>query len=384
MTTRTTTLRLLIAAGGTGGHVLSSVAVIEELRKREYPVEMLWVGSHGGVERDIAHSHGVPFVAIQTGKLRRYLSAKTVTDMLRIPIGVVQAWRHVRAFRPDVIFSTGGAVSVPTVVAGARTAPVITHEQTAQVGIANRTAARFAKRFAVAFEETAAIARNHHAHVVITGNPVRASLADGDKARGWEHFGLSPDLPVIFVTGGARGASPINQRIEALLPQLLERAQIVHQAGPSVANDDAARLRAMWDRWPADLRDRYGVQEFVGSEIADLYAITDLVIARAGAGTVSELAFLGMPAILIPLPGTWGDEQRKNARVLGNADAAIVLEQADATPERLRQEIAGLLDDPLRRNAMGANARRISRPDAAARLVDEIIGLAEYADGSTR
>jgi len=379
VTSPSTPLRLLIAAGGTGGHVLSAVAVIEELHHRGSPVEFLWVGSHGGVERDIAQSHGVPFVAIQTGKLRRYLSVQTVTDMLRIPVGIAQAWRQVRAFRPDVIFSTGGAVSVPTVVAGSRMAPVITHEQTAQVGIANRTAARFAQRFAVAFEETAEIARKHHEHVVITGNPVRASLAEGDKARGWEHFGLSPDLPVVFVTGGARGASPINQRVEALLPGLLDRAQVVHQTGPAVANDDAARLRRERDTWPVALQKRYVVQEFLGGEIADLYAITDLVIGRAGAGTVSELAYLGMPAILIPLPGTWGDEQRKNARVLGNADAAVVLEQTDATPERLGREIAALLGDVMRRNAMSANAKRIARPDAATRLVDEILGLAEYA-----
>jgi UDP-N-acetylglucosamine--N-acetylmuramyl-(pentapeptide) pyrophosphoryl-undecaprenol N-acetylglucosamine transferase len=374
-------LRLLIAAGGTGGHVLSAVAVIEELKKRGLPVEMLWVGSHSGVERDIALSHGVPFVAIQTGKLRRYLSIKTITDMLRIPVGIAQGWHQVRSFNPDVIFSTGGAVSVPTVVAGARRAPVLTHEQTAQVGIANRTAARFAERFAVAFEETAELARKHHEHVVITGNPVRASLAEGSKSTGWEHFGLSPDLPVVFVTGGARGASPINTRIETLLPALLEHTQIVHQAGPAVANDDAARLRRKSGSWPEHLRKRYVVREFLGPEIADLYAITDIVIGRAGAGTVSELAFLGMPSILLPLPGTWGDEQRKNARVLANADAAIVIEQNDATPERLRKEIVALLDDPLRRNAMGANAKKISRPDAATRLVDEILTLAEFGAG---
>ncbi|HVL25601.1 MAG TPA: glycosyltransferase, partial [Thermomicrobiales bacterium] len=242
-------------------------------------------------------------------------------------------------------------------------------------------AARFAQRFAVAFEETAEIARKHHEHVVITGNPVRASIAAGEKARGWAHFALSPDLPVVFVTGGARGASPINTRIEALLPALLERTQIVHQTGPAVANDDAARLRQKRESWPEHLQKRYAVQEFLGPEIADLYAITDLVIGRAGAGTVSELAFLGMPAILLPLPGTWGDEQRKNARVLANADAAIVIEQTDATPERMRQEITAMLDDPMRRNAMGANAKRISRPDAAARLVDEILTLAKYGEG---
>jgi UDP-N-acetylglucosamine--N-acetylmuramyl-(pentapeptide) pyrophosphoryl-undecaprenol N-acetylglucosamine transferase len=144
-----------------------------------------------------------------------------------------------------------------------------------------------------------------------------------------------------------------------------------------VANDDAARLRKAQETWPEHLRDRYVVQEFLGQEIADLYAITDLVIGRAGAGTIAELAFLGKPAILLPLPGTWGDEQRKNARVLANAGGAIVIEQEDATPERIREEIISLLDDPMRRNAMGAGASKIARPDAAARLVDELLSLVD-------
>lgn len=373
-----TPLRLLIAAGGTGGHVLPAVAVIDELRQRQIPLEILWIGSHKGVERDIAHSHGIRFSAIQTGKLRRYLSLETVTDMFRLPVGFVQALLKVRSFRPDVIFSTGGNVSVPTVIAGCRFAPVITHEQTAQVGIANKIAARFAARFAAAYDETAEIARQYHSHVVTTGNPIRTSLAQGDAARGREHFGMSPDLPVVFVTGGARGASAINERIEGNLPGILEKTQIVHQTGPAVANDDAARLARARETWPKHLQDRYVVREFLGSEIADLYAITDLVIGRAGAGTVAELAFLQKPSILIPLPGTWGDEQRKNAGVLVKAEGAIVMEQADTTPAALGAAIESLLDDPMRRNRMGANAGKIARPDAAARLADEILMLADH------
>ena len=376
-----TPLRLLVAAGGTGGHVLPAVAVIDELKARNIPLEVLWIGSHKGVERDIAHSHGLRFAAIQTGKLRRYVSLETVTDMLRLPVGLVQAFLQVRAFKPDVIFSTGGNVSVPTVIAGSRLAPVLTHEQTAQVGIANKIASRFAARFAASYEETAEIARSMHEHVVVTGNPVRTSLAKGDKQEAWDHFGLSPDMPVIFVTGGARGASAINERIGKLLPGILDKTQIVHQAGPAVANDDAARLAGLRVTWPTEIRRRYVVREFLGPEIADLYAITDLVIGRAGAGTVAELAFLGKPAILIPLPGTWGDEQRKNAEVLTRHDAAIVLEQADTDAAKLGSVINELLDDPMRRKGMGSNASKVARPDAAARLADELLMLSGYDTG---
>jgi len=377
-------LRLLIAGGGTGGHVLPAVAVVEELRRRKVPLEVLWIGSHGGVERRIAEEQDVPFVAIQTGKLRRYLAIQTLTDALRVPIGIAQAWQRIRTFKPDVIYSTGGAVSVPSVIGGHRTAPVITHEQTAQIGIANRTAARFASVFAVGFEQTAEIARTLHKHVVVTGNPVRASLANGSAERGYQHYGFSPNMPVVYVTGGARGASPLNERIEAVLGELLVNVQMVHQVGPASANADFARLTALRERLPEDLANRYVITEFVGSELSDLYAITGLVIGRAGAGTISELGAMGLPSILIPLPGTWGDEQRKNARVLGDVGAAVVIEQRDAAPERLRSEILALAGSVERRNAMAAAARSTARPDAASRLVDEILGLADRSQEAGR
>ena len=375
MTSRPT-FRLLIAGGGTGGHVLPAVAVIEELRKRDIATEVLWIGSHGGVERSIAEDQQIPFIAIQTGKLRRYASLKTVSDAFRIPIGIAQAWRHVRAFKPDVIYSTGGAVSVPTALSGSRTAPVLTHEQTAQIGLSNRTLARVASTFAVGFEDTARLARQLHNHVVLTGNPVRSSLTNGTPEAGYAAFGFSRDLPVILVTGGARGASPLNQRIEALLPGLLDIAQIVHQAGPASANGDLKRLLSLKESFPTELTDRYVVRDFITSELADLYAMTDLVIGRAGAGTISELAYLGLPSILIPLPGTWGDEQRKNARVLEAVGGAVYLEQSEATPERLDTTIRDLIQAPDRLREMSTRSKSIARPDASARLVDELLALA--------
>ena len=180
MPSATSPIRLLIAGGGTGGHVLPAVSLIEEIRRRNVPIELLWIGGHTGVERDIALANDIPFAAIQTGKLRRYVSARTLVDAFRIPIGIAQAMVKVRSFRPDVIYSTGGAVSVPTAIAGRRAAPILTHEQTAQIGIANKTVSRFATTFCVGFEETAVAARERHGNVVVTGNPVRASLTTGD------------------------------------------------------------------------------------------------------------------------------------------------------------------------------------------------------------
>ena len=379
-------LRLLIAGGGTGGHVLPAVAVVEELRRRSISLDPLWVGGHNGVEREIAESQGIPFTAIQTGKLRRYLSIQTLTDAVRVPIGTLQGGWKARSYRADVIYSTGGAVSVPTVVGHAvmsqlrlsSRAPILTHEQTAQIGIANRTASRFADTFAVGFDQTGEQARRRHRNVIVTGNPVRRSLSTGDPNRGRTWAGFSADLPVIYITGGALGASPLNERIEPNLERLLAMAQIVHQVGPTRANNDFARLSSLRDRLPAHLAQRYVVREFLRDELPDVFAMTDIVVGRAGAGTVSELGYLGLPAVLMPLPGTWGDEQRKNARVLSSVEAAIVLEQSETDAEALGDAIEGLIRDPDRRTRMANAARSTSRPDAAGRLVDELLRLARW------
>jgi len=276
-----------------------------------------------------------------------------------------------------VVFSTGGFVSVPTVVAAGlgRIAPILTHEQTAVLGLATRINLRFADVLAVSYVRTAAMAEGKAREVIVTGNPVRASLRDGDAARGLARFGFSADLPLLYVTGGVRGASPLNQRLAVLLPRLLEECQILHQTGPAGANDDAAAANRSREGWPEALRDRYRVVEFVGDELPDVYAAASLVLARAGAGTVAELAVLAKPAVLIPLPGAGGDEQTRNARILADADAAVLLPQAEATSRRLIEVLTSLLADPARLSAMGARARGVGRADAAGRLAEAVVRL---------
>jgi UDP-N-acetylglucosamine--N-acetylmuramyl-(pentapeptide) pyrophosphoryl-undecaprenol N-acetylglucosamine transferase len=369
-------LRLAITGGGTGGHVLPALAVVDELRQRGTLAELIWIGSSEGLERRAAEEASIPFVAIPTGKLRRYLSLRNLTDAGRIPLGVLAARRALAAFRPDVVLSTGGFVSVPAVVAARGIAPVLTHEQTAILGLANRINARFADVLAVSHSQTELLARRLHHRVVVTGNPIRVGLTAGDHSRGLQFLGFEASMPVVYVTGGARGASPLNQRIAALLPGILDQAQIVHQTGPPSANADASNLSQVRESLPKAVRHRYHVVEFLGDELPDIYAIADLVVGRAGAGTIAELAYIGLPAILVPLPGARGDEQSLNAQVLGDVGAAVVIAQQDATPERLQAEILALLDDPERRARMASAARTVARPDAAARLAEELLSLA--------
>jgi UDP-N-acetylglucosamine--N-acetylmuramyl-(pentapeptide) pyrophosphoryl-undecaprenol N-acetylglucosamine transferase len=374
-------LRIVIAGGGTGGHVLPAVSVLEEFRRREMPLDVLWIGSREGVERAAAENAGVRYAAVETGKFRRYLDFRTFADGVRFPAGIVQSWRLLRSFRPDVVFSTGGFVSVPTVIAARKIAPVLTHEQTTIIGLATKINMRFADVLALSYEQTRPLAAEFRGETIVTGNPVRQSLLAGDAMRGLERFGFTPGVPLLYVTGGARGASPINERIESLLPHLLDLCQVLHQTGPAGANSDASRLRAKRARWPAELQRRYQVVEFVRDELPDVYAAASLLVARAGAGTVAELAFLGKPAILIPLPLSGGGEQDVNAHMLRDAGAAVVIPQAEATAERLRSEIASLLGNPARLNEMSARAKLLGRADAAAELTDALLGLVARAKG---
>ncbi len=379
MTDKSHGMRLVIAGGGTGGHVLPALAVLEELSSRDVLADALWIGSREGVERQTAEDAGIHFVEIPTGTLRRYVSLRNLTDAARVPLGIHAARRTLQAFHPTVILSTGGFVSVPTVVAARSIAPVLTHEQTAILGLATRINARFADVLAVSHAQTAAAAQRIHRHVVVTGNPVRPMLARGDRPRGLAWLGFDDALPVLFVTGGARGASPINRRIAAMLPSLLDHAQVVHQTGPAVANDDAASMSRLRDRLPDELRARYRVFPFIRDELPDVYATASLVIGRSGAGTIAELAFLGLPSILIPLPATGGDEQVVNARILADAGAGVAIPQSDASPDRLMSEIRCLLSDPQRRARMSDSARAVARPNAAADMADALIALSRPA-----
>ncbi|HEX3303127.1 MAG TPA: UDP-N-acetylglucosamine--N-acetylmuramyl-(pentapeptide) pyrophosphoryl-undecaprenol N-acetylglucosamine transferase, partial [Thermomicrobiales bacterium] len=298
------------------------------------------------------------------------------------PRGVLSARRLVRAFRPDVVFSTGGFVSVPTVIASRGRAPILTHEQTTIIGLANKINLRFADELALSFADTATRVGATKAKTVVTGNPIRSELLSGDADRGRQQFSFRTNLPLVFVTGGARGASPLNQRIRAILPHLLEQAQVLHQTGPSSANADFADLTALKKSLPPELATRYVPTEFVREEIADVYAMADLIVCRAGAGTVAELSALGKAAIMIPLPLSGGGEQIVNARALADGGAGVLLMQDDATPERLLREVTSLLTDPERRLKMARSAGELGRRDAAARLADELLALARYPNAT--
>jgi UDP-N-acetylglucosamine--N-acetylmuramyl-(pentapeptide) pyrophosphoryl-undecaprenol N-acetylglucosamine transferase len=321
---------------------------------------------------------GVPYVSIQTGKLRRYLSPQTPVDLLvKLPAGFAQAFRAVRRYKPDVIFSTGGYVCVPTVLAGSMLRiPSLTHEQTALVGLANRVAGRFATRVAISFPQSARFFRP--GKTILTGNPMRPSILGGDARRAASLFKFDPSLPTLYVTGGAQGSHAINMAMRDALPTLLESCQVVHQCGegPDGMGADLGALQEKKRDLPPYQQARYVVQAYIGEELGDIYALASLVVGRAGAGTVNELANLGKPSILIPLPGAAGGEQEANARALEKEGGAIVLLESGLTPASLADTVRSLITDPHKLAEMSQGARKLSTVGAADAIVDELLRLA--------
>jgi UDP-N-acetylglucosamine--N-acetylmuramyl-(pentapeptide) pyrophosphoryl-undecaprenol N-acetylglucosamine transferase len=365
---------ILIAGGGTGGHTSAGLAVATILGARG--IAHAWIGSRDGVEARRAAERGIPYYAIPTGKLRRAWAWRNVSDLgVNVPLGVARAYGLLRRLRPRVVLATGGFVALPTVLAAAPLrVPIVVHEQTSVPGLANRVAARLARRVAVTFAESA---RHFPAgRVVVTGNPLRPDLRSGSRADAAARFGLDPALPLVYVTGGAQGAHVLNRAVGAIVGTLLEHAQVIHQCGDHRTTGDRAWLETQRAALPPALARRYTVQPWVGDELAQVYAAAALIVARAGAGTVNECCQLGLPALYVPLPGARGDEQTANAKLVGRAGGCAIVPQATLTPELLLDCIRALLADPTRLKDMGERARTLAIPDAADRLVAVLLEVA--------
>ena len=360
-------VHVVIAGGGTGGHTSPGLAVATLLRERSKTCA--WIGSRTGIEAQRVPPTGIPYVAISTGKLRRYWAWQNVADLaVNVPAGAVGAIRALRALRPRVVFGTGGFVALPVVFGAALLrVPVVLHEQTAVPGLANRICARFARRIAVTFPDRKG--KFPASRVVVTGNPLRPELRQGSRSSVIAQFQLDPAVHLVYVTGGALGAHRVNRVVGDALRQLTEHAQIIHQCGDNPTTGDRRWLEERRAALPPALARRYTVVPYVGPELAGIYAAAALVVARAGAGTVNECCQLGVPALYIPLPGTRGDEQTENARMVERLGGAVVLPQSTLTTARLVEDIRGLLADPARLKQMGEHARTLAVPDAAERIV---------------
>jgi UDP-N-acetylglucosamine--N-acetylmuramyl-(pentapeptide) pyrophosphoryl-undecaprenol N-acetylglucosamine transferase len=356
---------IAFTGGGSGGHVYPGIAVAEALRARGFAGRIAWLGSGKASDRAAVEAAGLEFFAIPSGKLRRELSPKNLADAFRVLAGFAASAKILKALKPSLLFSKGGYVSVPPCAAAARLGiPYLTHESDLTPGLATRLNARRAEAVVLSYEQTRELLPPaSRPKAVLAGNPVRAAIRRGDAARGRAILGLAPGLPIVFFLGGSQGARQVNELAAAVLPRLSEKAFVLHQRG------DSAPGQAAIPDGP-----RYRGYSYIREQMPDLLAAADLVVGRAGAGTLWECAALAKPMVLVPLCGaaTRGD-QVDNARLFESAGAAVCLAGSEATPERLADEILGLLGNPVRLRAAGEAARALAGRDAASDIADLIL-----------
>ena len=346
---------IVLTGGGTAGHVMPNLALLPALQKEDYTIS--YIGSYNGIEKKLAEEAGLPYYGIATGKLRRYFDLKNISDPFRVVKGMAEARKLMKQLKPDLVFSKGGFVAVPVVLAAARQKiPVILHESDMTPGLANKLCIPRADAICCTFPETLAHLPKGKAR--LTGTPIRAELLQGDAEAGRQFCGLTAEKPVLLVVGGSMGSVRVNSAIRSVLPDLLRDFQVVHLCGKG--NLDPARK---------DLTG-YRQFEYIGKEMASLYAMADLVVSRAGANALCELQALAKPNLLIPLSAeaSRGD-QILNARSFEKQGFSKVLEEEELTDETLCAAIRALY---AAREQYAAAMRGSAQGDAISAIVSLI------------
>ena len=319
------TKKVLLTGGGTAGHVTPNMALVPELKKLGY--DILYVGSYDGIEKKLIEDIGVPYKGISSGKLRRYLSMKNLTDPFRVVKGYSEAKKIVKEYQPDVLFSKGGFVSVPVVLAAKKyKVPIIIHESDMTPGLANKISIPYAKMVCHNFPETA----NHlpENKSMLTGSPIRKELMTGNRLTGLDLCGFSANKPVIMVTGGSLGSEAINKAVREALFTLLQKYQIVHLCGKGKTDETLNKM------------DGYVQFEYIKDEMKDIFAMSDLVISRAGANAICEIQALKKPSILIPLPASASrGDQILNANSFEKQGFSKVLQEETLSTQTLIEAI---------------------------------------------
>lgn len=371
-------MRVLVSGGGTGGHIYPALAVAAQLRA-VYQAEILFLGSDDGLETQLVPAAGLHLETIKAGKLRRYVSWQTVKGVMRVPLGVVQAVEIVRRFRADVAFTSGGYVAVPAGLAAyLNRVPLLMHQQDVPPNLSNKQVAPLATRISVAFEDSLAYfpARK----TLLLGNPVRQAILDIRQVSpltAREQLGFAGDQPLLLVTGGSQGARHLNQVVCRALPDLLEICQVLQISGKDLYNETLEQANSVLAGVESALRERYRLVPYLSEEMPAALRAADLVVCRAGASTLSELATLSKPSLLVPLPPAIGKSpQEANAAMFERRRAGMVMKNADLEPASLAARVKYIMTSPDALASMMEAAGSLARPQATQDIVEELIKIA--------
>jgi len=365
-------MRVVIAGGGTGGHLFPGFAVARTLRQQHPDAEIHWLGGQRGIERELLPVEGYPLTLLAAPSLRTsgagFVAA--LRDALALLISIPQAVLYLLRLRPDVLFSTGGYIAIPALIAATLTrTPSLIWEGNVQAGRSNRLIAPLARARAVAWATTAAHAPWSGRETLVTGTPVR-SFAGVDRADARARLGVTGETPILLIFGGSQRVLRFERALSGALRELLEHWHIVHIVADGLADAESTRLQL-----PVELQSRYLPKSFLyGGEMAEALAAADLLLGRAGASTLAETAALGLASIIVPYPYA-GGHQRANAEALAAAGGAVIIDDAALTSERLRDEVR-TLETAAARQRIGAAAASLAQPNAALQVAEMLQRIA--------
>ena len=370
--------KVVIAGGGTGGHIYPAIGIAQALHRLDTTVDIVFIGGAGKLESTLIPKHGFRFLPISAAGFPRRFTLQWLPVIWKVFRGIIQSLRYIRELQPDVVIGTGGYVSGPVLFAGFLCKiPIAIQEQNASVGLTNGILARWAE---VAYLAMESVRENGSfrstMRVEVTGNPIRPAItAFPKREETYRKFGLCPDRKTIFVMGGSQGAHAINEAIVAALLHFVrftDRIQIVHQTGAA----EVETVRAAYDRELASHEGfLYCVQPFFDT-VEEVYSITDVMVCRAGGMTVAEVTACGIPAIFIPLPSQTGNDQVLNARTVAQQGAAVVLEQGAFTVEVLVENLINMTLDGNTHQRMVTASRTLGKPHASDDIAKSILSYA--------
>ena len=348
--------RIVLTGGGTAGHVTPNIALLPKLQELGYDVH--YIGSYNGIEKTLMEGCHVPYYGISSGKLRRYFDLKNFSDPFKVLKGFSEASKLLKNLKPDVVFSKGGFVSVPVVIAAAKQRiPVVIHESDMTPGLANKLSIPAASKVCCNFPETL----NHlpKGKAVLSGSPIREELLTGDREKALQFTGLTGKKPVLLIIGGSLGSVVVNEAVRGILPTLLKKFEIIHLCGKGKLDQTLTAMNG------------YVQYEYISDELKDLFALSDIVISRAGANSICEFLALRKPALLIPLSAAASrGDQILNAHSFEKQGFAAVLEEEQLSGESLEKALTDLWENrDAYVSAMAAS--QVGNP------IETIIGLLE-------
>ncbi len=363
-------MKIVLTGGGSGGHIFPLQAVARKIKEKHPSAKLYYVGPFSELIKEVARDENIETYYISSGKVRRYFSWQNFLDPFRFLWGIVESQVILLKIMPEAIFSKGGYGAVPVVLVGwLYRIPILSHESDAVPGMSNRILGKFSRYIAVAYPS----AKKYFLEkkTLLTGNPVRQEILKGDKEQARKYFEFNNTEPVILILGGSQGAQILNRAILKILPQLSEHYQIIHQTGSK--NFEEVKREASQQGIKIGHDKQYWVKGFLNSqEMAMALALADLVISRAGANAIAEIAALSKVSILVPLSSAANDHQRMNAYALAKIGGALVLDENNLGEHILMEKIDKLLVDIDLRNKMKANIKNFYNPEAADKIVEGI------------